>query len=102
MPTQAQNIPHRGAPNGDSLSRAVSNSYESTSPNATFQSPPSSFSSQQRQSTKQLKPFHTQDIKVLLLENVNQTGQEILRKQGYQVEAVKSSLPENELIEKIK
>lgn len=39
---------------------------------------------------------------MLLLENVNQTGQDILRKQGYQVEALKSSLPEDELIEKIR
>lgn len=39
---------------------------------------------------------------MLLLENVNQTGRDILRKQGYQVEALKSSLPEDELIEKIR
>jgi hypothetical protein len=51
---------------------------------------------------KQLKPFREQDVKILLLENVNQTGQDILRGQGYQVEALKSSLPEDQLIEKIK
>ncbi|KAI5277673.1 D-3-phosphoglycerate dehydrogenase 2, partial [Ascosphaera acerosa] len=51
---------------------------------------------------KQLKPFATEDIKILLLENVNQTGQDILRAQGYQVEFHKSSLPEDELIEKIR
>jgi D-3-phosphoglycerate dehydrogenase len=49
-----------------------------------------------------LKPFDTKDIKVLLLENVNQTGQEILREQGYQVEALKTSLSEDQLIEKIR
>ena len=51
---------------------------------------------------KQLKPFREQDIKVLLLENVNQTGRDILKSKGYQVEALKSSLPEDQLIVKIK
>jgi len=51
---------------------------------------------------KQLKPFKEQDIKILLLENVNQTGKDILAEQGYQVEALKTSLPEDQLIEKIR
>lgn len=51
---------------------------------------------------KQLKPFNTQDVKILLLENVNKAGQDILRNQGYQVEALKTSLPEDQLIEKIR
>lgn len=51
---------------------------------------------------KQLKPFATEDIRVLLLENINQTGREILVKQGYQVEFLKTSLPEDQLIQKIK
>jgi len=51
---------------------------------------------------KQLKPFREQDIKILLLENVNQTGRDLLLAQGYQVESLKSSLPEDQLIEKIK
>lgn len=51
---------------------------------------------------KILKPFNTQDIKILLLENVNQTGRDILTGQGYQVEALKTSLPEDQLIEKIR
>ena len=53
-------------------------------------------------SAKQLKPFDTKDIKVLLLENVNVDGVDILKNQGYQVEFLKSSLPEDQLIEKIK
>ena len=53
-------------------------------------------------SAKQLKPFNTQDIKILLLENVNQVGRESLQKQGYQVEFLKSSLSESELIAKIR
>lgn len=51
---------------------------------------------------KQLKPFNTEDVKILLLENVNQTGRDILKGQGYQVEFLKSSLPEDQLIEKIR
>ncbi|EER27528.1 D-3-phosphoglycerate dehydrogenase 2 [Coccidioides posadasii str. Silveira] len=51
---------------------------------------------------KQLKPFATEDIKILLLENVNKTGRDILKEQGYQVEFYKSSLPEDQLIEKIR
>jgi hypothetical protein len=51
---------------------------------------------------KQLKPFKEQDIKILLLENINQTGKDILAEQGYQVEALKTSLPEDQLIEKIR
>lgn len=52
--------------------------------------------------TKALKPFSTGDIKILLLENVNQTAVEIFNGQGYQVEFHKSSLSEDELIEKIR
>jgi len=55
-----------------------------------------------RAAPKQLKPFNTEDIKILLLENVNQTGQDILKAQGYQVEFLKTSLPEDQLIEKIR
>ncbi|KAI0129273.1 hypothetical protein F4776DRAFT_664665 [Hypoxylon sp. NC0597] len=77
----------------------------STSPSAaTFHSPLSSFGGAlpQRGQPKQLKPFNTQDIKILLLENVNQSGRDILTSQGYQVEFHKSSLPEDQLIEKIR
>lgn len=49
-----------------------------------------------------MRPFVSKDVKILLLENVNVTGQQILKDQGYQVEAYKSSLPKAELIEKIK
>ena len=51
---------------------------------------------------KQLKPFATEDIKILLLENVNVTGRDLLESQGYQVTHLKSALPEIELIEKIR
>ncbi|KAL6713091.1 D-3-phosphoglycerate dehydrogenase 2 [Lecanora helva] len=52
--------------------------------------------------SKPLKPFATEDIKILLLENVNQTGRDALEAQGYQVTFLKSSLPEDELIQKIR
>jgi D-3-phosphoglycerate dehydrogenase len=76
----------------------------STSPTATFQTPPGGFGSLTRTATipKLLKPFNTTDIKILLLENVNQSGKDILSGQGYQVESLKSSLPEDQLIEKIR
>jgi D-3-phosphoglycerate dehydrogenase / 2-oxoglutarate reductase len=102
------------APRKDSsaLNRTVSNSLTlsmsglSTSPTLTFHSPQSSFSgfsaAARQAAVKQLKPFNTKDIKVLLLENVNQTGRDILQEQGYQVEFIKSSLPEDQLIEKIR
>ena len=90
-------------------SKSVSTSFGlSASPNATFQSPPSSYGGAHlsRAATgtfaKQLKPFATEDIKILLLENINQTGRDTLSKQGYQVDFLKSSLPEDELIERIR
>ncbi|KAF2474378.1 D-3-phosphoglycerate dehydrogenase-like protein [Lindgomyces ingoldianus] len=104
----------------NSFARTVSSSLSlSTSPTLAFHSPPSSFRNPPHPSStdgrpgslsgispvvaaKQLKPFHTKDVKVLLLENVNQTGVEILKGQGYQVEALKSSLPEDQLIQKIR
>ena len=52
--------------------------------------------------SKPLKPFVTEDIKILLLENVNATGRQTLESQGYQVTFLKASLPEDELIEKIR
>lgn len=74
-------------------------------PNAVSTSPTQSYLSQYvptLKNAKALKPFSTGDIKILLLENVNQTAIDIFGQQGYQVEFYKSSLPEDELIEKIK
>ncbi|KAK9238888.1 hypothetical protein V1525DRAFT_373871 [Lipomyces kononenkoae] len=80
-----------------------------TSPSHFSGSPPQSyFPLQSRRSSmklpppKVLKPFATEDIKILLLENVNQTAVDILTHQGYQVEFHKTSLSEDELIEKIR
>lgn len=103
----------KGAANGlaNSFSNAISlsSSPENSRSPETARSMQSFYSSsgpRQRRDTntgaKPLKPFATGDIKILLLENVNTTGQDILREQGYQVEALKASLPEAELLEKIK
>lgn len=88
--------------------RATSNHGLSVSPTANFHSISASLSHSMgsavalEETAKQLKPFETTDIKILLLENVNQTGRDTLVQQGYQVEFLKSSLPEDELIEKIR
>ena len=89
------------------LARRVSSSLGlSTSPSGTFH--PGSWvkggpGQLTRTSTnKQLKPFATEDIKILLLENVNKTGRDRLEAQGYQVTFLKTSLPEDELIAKIR
>lgn len=89
------------------LSRSFANAMSiSTSPTSTFHSPVGSYHHRSRLNerlpSKLLKPFATEDIKILLLENVNQTARDILTKQGYQVEFMKSSLPEDQLIEKIR
>ena len=94
------------------LQKVVSRSESlSISPQDTFHHRPSwseSGASRQRRSTttgafpRELKPFKEEDIKILLLENVNQTGEDILTGQGYQVESLKASLPEDQLIEKIR
>lgn len=107
--------PAQDIPRAQKVTRSVSNSFQdstgfgplSASPTLTFHGRQGSISQSptlQRSNTvtKALKPFNTKDIKVLLLENVNKTGQDILRGQGYQVEAIKTSLKEDELIEKIK
>ncbi|KAH7043080.1 hypothetical protein BKA57DRAFT_398062 [Linnemannia elongata] len=51
---------------------------------------------------KVLKPFNTANIKILLLENVNETAVSALRDQGYQVETFAKALGEEDLIAKIK
>ena len=93
-----------------SLGRVSSSLNLSTSPQG-FSHPPSlnnggaaliSDRTKVAAKAKQLKPFATEDIKILLLENVNQTGRDALARQGYQVEFLKTSLPEDELIRKIR
>lgn len=55
-----------------------------------------------KENFRPLKPFSHGDIKILLLENINSIAIESLKSEGYQVEALKSALPEAELLEKIK
>ncbi|KAL8739283.1 MAG: hypothetical protein Q9181_000013 [Wetmoreana brouardii] len=87
----------------------ASNLSLSTSPSANLYSSPASKDSSRwhrgntvASAAKQLKPFATEDIKILLLENVNKTGRDILAAQGYQVDFLKTSLPEDELIQRIR
>lgn len=93
--------------------RNISNSFSqvglSTSPNAVSTLPTQLYLPERprgllflSKNAKALKPFSTGDMKILLLENVNQTAIDIFNKQGYQVEFYKLSLGEEELIEKIK
>jgi hypothetical protein len=51
---------------------------------------------------KHLRPFNTSEIKVLLLENINQTAVKLLTDAGYQVEHHSKALPADILKEKIK
>ena len=46
--------------------------------------------------------FPVDQIKVLLLENIHPTAHEIIRAQGFQVEALTKALPEEELAEKLR
>ncbi|GMM43725.1 phosphoglycerate dehydrogenase [Pichia kluyveri] len=88
------------------LTQAFEKTGLSSSPrNTVSTSPTTSYMDQYKPSSKAsktLKPFSTGDVKILLLENVNQTALDIFGQQGYQVEFLKTSLPEEELIEKIK
>ena len=111
MPTSALTENIKIQTNGDNkLQREVSRTENfSVSPVETFHSRSYSESGSHRMRRtntgafpKLLKPFRESDIKILLLENVNQTGKDILLEQGYQVESLKSSLPEDQLIEKIR
>ncbi|KAL2884726.1 D-3-phosphoglycerate dehydrogenase 2 [Ceratocystis lukuohia] len=91
---------------GSLPSRTVSASL-SNSPTNTFSSPGGGLSAAAAAAAaslaaKPLKPFNTEDVKILLLENVNESGRQMLASQGYQVEYLKTSLPENELIAKIR
>ncbi|SCU92491.1 LAMI_0E10726g1_1 [Lachancea mirantina] len=72
----------------------------STSPTQSFMNTLPRRVSMSKQS-KALKPFSTGDIKILLLENVNETAINMFKDQGYQVQIYKSSLPEEELIQMI-
>lgn len=101
------------APEVVELSRQLSNSFSSTSPdqaclnNTHSLSPQHSRDPRLRRYTtsnviRELTPFNTAEIKILLLENVNQSGVDILKEQGYQVETLKSSLSEDELVAKLR
>ncbi|KAK9463560.1 uncharacterized protein V1516DRAFT_39421 [Lipomyces oligophaga] len=100
---QFQNAVRLSASPTNSFMASASPSYFSGSPpNSYFSTISGRRASMLQAPAKTLKPFATEDIKILLLENVNQTAVEILTRQGYQVEFHKTSLGEEELIEKIR
>ena len=117
MISQARNISKQVSQLGSDLAQQASQQLSVGSSPSQSHNPPlpegsygssfhhrrlSSGSDRQRPTGRDLKPFATEDIKILLLENVNITGREKLEEQGYQVEALKASLPEEELIAKIR
>ncbi|SAL98089.1 hypothetical protein [Absidia glauca] len=51
---------------------------------------------------KALRPFNSSEVKILLLENINETAVKAFMKEGYQVETFTKALGGNELIEKIR
>ncbi|ORX56397.1 hypothetical protein DM01DRAFT_1303922 [Hesseltinella vesiculosa] len=51
---------------------------------------------------KLLRPFNSSEIKILLLENVNETAVKAFNKEGYQVETYSKALVGDELLDKIK
>ncbi|KAG0748394.1 hypothetical protein G6F57_005532 [Rhizopus arrhizus] len=51
---------------------------------------------------KVLRPFNTNEVKILLLENINETAIKAFKKQGYQVETYSKALAGEELLEKIR
>ncbi|KAG9306810.1 hypothetical protein G9A89_005711 [Geosiphon pyriformis] len=61
--------------------------------------PPLSFNQIQ---PRVLRPFDAGEIRILLVENVNQSSVELLSKEGYQVEHISKALSESDLIEKIR
>jgi len=104
----ARDIPTRSKQNSFGRRVAGSNSddpnlsFAGADRSGSFDSTASSFDSQTPPiPAKQLRRYHTEDIKVLLLENINAAGQNILREQGYQVEALTHGLSEEQLMEKI-
>ncbi|GMF99530.1 hypothetical protein B5S30_g4525 [[Candida] boidinii] len=97
-PQQIRDLANSMAQTAIGSPNAVSTSPTATSYMGSYR--PRSYST--AKPTKALRPFSTGDIKILLLENVNQTAINIFNQQGYQVEFHKTSLPDEELIEKIK
>ena len=81
---------------------STSNPFLASSPGLDRPGPLARRRSSIKETVRPLKPFAHGDIKILLLENVNSIAVETLKAQGYQVEFHKASLPEAELIEKIR
>lgn len=72
-----------GTPSTPAQGNATTNATSSTSGTERVRERQGSFGGSTK--AKILKPFNTANIKILLLENVNETAVAALRSQGYQV-----------------
>lgn len=91
----------------ESTSPPVTSSYKSTGSYGSAHTDKLAAPTRRRTSIREsnirpLKPFSSGDVKILLMENINQIAIDSLKLQGYQVEVYRSALPEDELIEKIR
>lgn len=96
MPTNVMNTP-TAAPQGNAASSGAAAASSAVAPSTTSttnapNTPGTEIRGRERQGSfggstraKVLKPFNTANIKILLLENVNETAVRALRDQGYQV-----------------
>lgn len=86
----------------DAFSNYIPKPIESNSPIQSFMNMlPTRLNNRVRHG-RVLKPFSTDDIRVLLLENINQAAVDMFAENGYNVEYYSTSLPKNELIRKIR
>jgi D-3-phosphoglycerate dehydrogenase len=97
MPTNVMNTP-TAAPQGTAASTGAAAPPSTTSAANAPNTPGTEIRGRERQGSfggstraKILKPFNTANIKILLLENVNETAVRALRDQGYQVLATSYS-----------
>ncbi|KAG0213702.1 hypothetical protein BGX33_002772 [Mortierella sp. NVP41] len=109
MPTNVMNTPITAQGNNSTATPATTVTPSATSSANAPNTPGTEIRGRERQGSfggstraKVLKPFNTANIKILLLENVNETAVRALRDQGYQVETHAKALAEDVLMEKIK
>ncbi|KAG0332044.1 D-3-phosphoglycerate dehydrogenase 2 [Podila humilis] len=102
MPTNVTGTPSTTTTATTNADGSAAATTSSSSPVPNGRERQGSFGGSSSSKAKHLKPFNTANIKILLLENVNETAVSALRAQGYQVETHAKALAEDVLIEKIK
>lgn len=120
---QAQSIDSNSSPQANGVASSSENRVKASEPHFAaipsspptshnFSTSPSSNKTHNRARTlsipgnssnlpRQLTPFDTGDIKILLLENVSQGAVDMLKEQGYQVDFHTKAWTEQELVDKI-